>query len=103
MIILKEKFGRRVRLTSERQSHITRRPEMRNQLAKIKRTLAEPEVVRRSRKDPDVYLYYRHYKRSPVSDKYMLVVVKMGVSPFVVTAFFTDKLKPGETLWPNNS
>lgn len=101
MIALKEKFGKRVRLTSERQSHITRRPEMISQLTKIKKTLAEPEIVRRSQKDPDVYLYYRHYKRSPVSDKYLLVVVKMTKSPFVITAFFTDRLKPGETLWPS--
>lgn len=103
MIVLKEKFGRLVRLTSERQSHITRRPEMMNQVAKVKKTLAEPEIVRRSRKDPEVYLYYRRYKRSPVSDKYLLVVVKMTGSPFVITAFFTDKLKPGETLWPSRA
>jgi hypothetical protein len=74
---------------------------MMDQLTKIKKTLAEPEIVRRSQKDPDVYLYYRRYKRSPVSDKYLLVVVKMTGSPFVITAFFTNRLKPGETLWPS--
>jgi hypothetical protein len=75
---------------------------MMGQISKIKKTLAEPEIIRRSRKDLDVYLYYRRYKRSPVSDKYLLVVVKMAASPFVITAFFTDKLKPGETLWPSS-
>ena len=99
----KERFGRFVRLTPERRAHIERRKEMLGQLAKIWETLKEPDVVRRSRHDPAVHLYYKRFEATPVSDKYLLVVVKAEVgSPFVITAFFTDTIKAGEQLWPRN-
>ena len=98
---IREKFGRSVRLTPERRAHIERRKEMVGQRAKIRETLTEPDVVRRSRHDPAVYLYYKHFGETPVSEKYLLVVAKVEVeSPFVITAFFTDTIKAGEQLWP---
>ncbi len=96
-----DKFGRLVRLTEERKAHIERREEMINQLAKIEEALQSPDIVRRSRQDPTVWLYYKRYTQTPVSEKYLLVVVKAEVeSPFVITAFFTDTIKPGEPVWP---
>ena len=96
-----EKFGRTVRLTEERQAHIEQRKEMIGQIKRVQEALRDPDVVRRSQRDSTVYLYYKHYANSPVSDKYLLVVVKAEIeSPFVITAFFTDTIKPGEPLWP---
>ena len=94
-------YQRRIRLTIERQQHIVEdHPEMRNQLQEIEKTLLEPDIVVRSRTDPEVELFHRYYPSSPVSEKYMCVVVKASPEdPFVITAFFTDKVKRGEILW----
>ncbi len=90
---------RDVRLTDERLEHIERRPEMEGQIGRIEETLREPDEVRESEGDESVFLYYRQYDETPVTEKYLLVVVKVGVeSPFVITAFFTDRLKSGTTV-----
>jgi len=77
---------------------------MADQIVKIRQTLRDPEIVRRSQQDPTVPLYYKRYPQSPVSDKHLLVIAKADVeSPFVVTAFFTDRIKSGEQIWPSSS
>ena len=103
-MLLEDKFGRFVRLTEERELHIKRRKEMADQIVKINETLEDPEVVRRSQQDPAVHLYYKRYSQSPVSNKYLAVIVKVEVqSPFVITAFYTDRIKQGKQIWPSSS
>jgi len=88
--------GREFRLTEERAEHIERRPEMVGQRGRIETTLADPDEVRVSDQDDSVRLYYRHYSETPVTEKYLLVVGKVAVpSPFVITSFFTDRIKSG--------
>ena len=92
---------RQIRLTSERQEHLQPdHPEMLEQTDKIQDTLLNPNLVVRSRTDPDVELFYRHYDITPVSEKYLCVVVKVLVGDlFIITAYFTDTIKRGEVLW----
>ncbi len=92
---------RQIRLTSERQEHVEfDHPEMLDQIDKIQNTLTNPDIVVRSRTDPDVELFYRNYKTTPVTEKYLCVVVKvLANDSFIVTAYFTDTVKRGETLW----
>jgi hypothetical protein len=91
--------GRDIRLTEERLEHIERRPEMVSQLDRIEETLEYPDEVRRSEQDEAVHLYHRGYESTPVTEKLLLVVVKVATeSPFVITVFFTDRLKTGSTL-----
>lgn len=91
--------GRELRLTAERAEHIERRPEMISQRANIEATLANPDEVRVSDQDDGVRLYYRHCSETPVTEKYLLVVGKVEVpSPFVITAFFTDRIKSGRSV-----
>lgn len=61
----------------------------------IERVLAEPQEVRRSRKDTDVYLFYRR------SDNYWLCAVarREGEAGFLITAYLTDTMKIGVTVW----
>jgi hypothetical protein len=88
-----------IRLTEERLSHIERRPEMTDQLDRIEETLQSPDDVRVSDQDESVVLYHRRYANTPVTEKILLVVVKRAVeSPFVITAFFTDRLKSGAPI-----
>jgi len=93
--------NRWIRLTDERQEHIeVDHPEMSGQIDKIQETLLNPDIIVRSRTDPDVELFYRHYDITPVTEKYLCVVVKvLSDDVFIITAYFTDKIKRGEILW----
>jgi len=93
--------NRQIRLTDERQEHIeTDHPEMFGQVNKIQEVLSDPDIIVRSKTDPDVELFYRHYDITPVTEKYLCVVVKILVKDvFIITAYFTDTIKRGEVLW----
>jgi hypothetical protein len=94
-------FGIAVRLTEERMAHILEHPEMREMDTKIDRLLAAPQIVRRSRSDDAVRLFYVFYPQTIVGAKWLCVVVKyIGSDAFVVTAYLTDKPKLGAPLWP---
>lgn len=93
-------FGRVIRLTPEREAHILRHPEMLGQIDKLEEVLKGPDVIVRSNRDPAVILYHKHYLATPVTEKYLIVVVKLEADDgFVITAFFTDGTKKGERLW----
>jgi hypothetical protein len=73
----KDIHNRQIRLTSERQEHIeVDHLEMSGQIDKIPDTLMGPDMIVKSRTDPDVELFYRHYKTTPVTEKYLCVVVR---------------------------
>jgi len=97
----KDIHNRQIRLSSERQDHIEiDHPEMSGQIDKIQDTLVLPDIIIKSRTDPDVELFYQHYKTTPVTEKYLCVVVKVLASDlFTITAYFTDTLKKGIILW----
>ena len=101
MRTLKDCFGHSVRLTDERLAHILKHAEMKGMAAEIERVLREPQLVRRSRSDAAVQLFYEFYTQTIVGGKWLCVVVKyMENDAFVVTAYLTDKPKLGEDLWP---
>ncbi len=97
----KDIHNRQIRLSSERNDHIeVDHPEMSGQIDKIQDTLASPDVIVKSRTDPDVELFYQHYNTTPVTEKYLCVVVKVLDSDlFIITAYFTDTIKKGIILW----
>jgi len=102
MKTLNDIYKRRVRLTDERQKHfVSDHPEMKGQIEKVKQTLLNPEKVVRSRTDSQVELFYRYYESTPVTNKYLCVVVKAAKNnAFIITSYFTDKVKKGEVIWP---
>lgn len=98
--MLKDIWGNSIRLTRERRAHILEHPEMRGQEARISETLAEPETVIQSQSDDTVRLFHRLYRGLAIGDKYLCVVVKyLETDIFIVTAYFTDKVKTGGVLW----
>ena len=100
MAKLKDVWGNNVNLTDERKAHLLEHPEMRGQESKLKETLLEPDTVMCSRSDETIRLFYRLYRRLTIGDKYLCIVVKyMEGSVFIITAYFTDKVKRGEVLW----
>lgn len=100
MTIFKDYIGRNIRLTENRLEHILTRAEMAEQEEKIRETLLTPDRIKKSKHDTDVLLYYKLYEQTPVTKKYLLVAVKVEDGEgFILTSFFTDKAKAGETLW----
>ena len=102
MRILSDYAGRQIRLTDERMEHIiAEHPEMAELIQIAKQTLAGPEQVIKSSSDPESMLYYRSYRATPVGDKLACIVVKsIDDDPFVLTAYFTDRVKKGDVIWP---
>ena len=101
MKILRDIYSRQIRFTDERWEHIkTEHPEISEQLKKIQETLLSPDKIVKSRIDPDVELFYRYYDITPVTQKYLCIVVKVLVADlFIITVYFTDTIKKGEVLW----
>jgi hypothetical protein len=98
---LRDYLNRGIRITTERWEHIeAEHPEMTDELEKVRETAMVPDMVVRSRVDTQVELFYRRYESTRVGDKLMCLVVKVLTDDlFIVTAYFTDTIKKGETLW----
>jgi len=100
MKTFKDYAKRNIRLADNRWEHILSRAEMAEQKERIRETLATPDKIKKSKHDTEVLLYYKLYDQTPVTKKYLLVAVKVeNGEGFILTAFFTDKIKAGETLW----
>jgi hypothetical protein len=98
--ILYDHKGKAIRLTVERLSHILGHPEMISQRARLVESLAEPDQGIATMKDETVHAYHRFFDQTPVTRKYLIVVVKMsGEGAFVLTAFFSNRVKRGNVLW----
>lgn len=70
-------------------------PIMRDKEEEVIQTLKEPDFIRQSRKDPNVYLYYRE-----VGDKFICVVCRhLNGDGFIITTYITDRVKEGEEVW----
>ena len=71
-------------------------PIMRQQEAEIRETLLQPDEIRRSRSDQDVYLFYR----SQEEKRWICAVARrLNGDGFLITAYPTDAIKEGEKLW----
>ena len=69
-------------------------------MPRIAETLASPDKIMRSRTDTTVELVYRHYSSTAVTSKFLCTVVKvLPDDNFIITAYYTDTVKRGESLW----
>jgi len=101
MKIIRDCFGHDVRLTDERLAHIAQHVELMGMENEIEHVLRSPTEVRVSVSDDDVRLFYEFYAQTRVGGKWLCVVVKyLTDDAFVITAYLTDALKAGETVWP---
>jgi hypothetical protein len=72
---------------------------MTGQTSRIAETLADPDRIIRSRTDSTVELFYKRYAATPVTAKFLCVVVKaLPDAPFMVTACHTDAMTRGDAL-----
>ncbi|MBI5700229.1 hypothetical protein HZC34_00055 [Candidatus Saganbacteria bacterium] len=95
-----DQFKRKIRLTGERFAHILEHPELRYSESDIKETILFPEAIKESKHDKKVWVYYKFYQKTPVKRKFMAVIIKiLNGNGFVITAYYTDKIKEGRTIW----
>jgi len=96
---VKSRLDRKVRLTDIQWSHIeTRHKELRGQLNKMKQTLIDPDIVYHSAAE-ETHQYYRKFTKTPVTEKYLLLVVKhQDGEGFIITAFFVGRIRRREKV-----
>jgi hypothetical protein len=86
-----------IRTTTSYWQKITtyKHPVIKNEEEKVKQTLSYPQEIRRSKSDPDVYLYYKIYP------PYFICVVARHLNGegFIITAYRTNRIKIGENVW----
>lgn len=72
-------------------THI-KHPTLKGKEVEVKKTLADPEEIRVSKKDKSVLLFYRKIEKL-----YLCVVVRsFKKRGFIITAYWTKKIKEGE-------
>ncbi len=99
-LTLTDHTGCKIRLTRERRAHILEHPEMSDQFERIVETISMPETVIATNADATVHIYHRFYEMTPVTSKFLQVVVKLlEEDAFVLTAFFSRQMKKGTTIW----
>jgi hypothetical protein len=70
-------------------------PTLKNHEEDIKKVLSDPDEIRRSKKDHDVFLFYRGQ-----SPRWFCAVTKReNGNGFLITAYPTDAIKAGEVIW----
>lgn len=71
-------------------------PVMHGREADVQETLRSPDQVRRSRSDPNVFLFYR----SERSGRWICAVAKrLNGEGFLITTYPTETIKEGEQIW----
>ena len=91
------KLEKRIRTTEKYWRIITniKHPSVKGKEAEIKRTLENPDFIRRSKTDENVYLYYKKQNKH-----FLCVVVKHSDKQgFIITTYLTYKIKEGELIW----
>lgn len=90
-------IGIRVRTTSVYWNKIVtfKHPSLAGKEIEVRKVLQDPDEIRESRKDPSVLLFYRKS-----GDYHLCVVVKiLNEEGFIVTTYFTEKIKEGNQRW----
>lgn len=90
-------LGKKIAVTEQHWNYIVdmKHPIMRGMEAEVIETLKHPEEVRKSKKDPNTYLYYKMF-----NTKFFCVVCKhLNERGFIITTYMTDKIKEGELVW----
>jgi len=68
---------------------------MKDKEREVQDTLKNPDEIRRSKVDQNVYMYYKW-----MAAHFLCVVVKhLNGDGYIVTAYLTDKIKEGELVW----
>ena len=95
---IKSKLNKTIRTTQIYwQKIITHKhPSIKNKEKEVQKTISNPEIIKVSKTDKKVVLYYRKYNNA-----YLCVVVKHeNGKGFIITTYLTKKIKEGTIIWP---
>lgn len=93
---IKTPLDRTVRTTKQYWNYLVsvKHRVMENKEAIVKAVLLDPDSIRKSKIDENIFLYYK------LEDKLYCVVVRHeDDAGFLITAYPTDKVKEGEIVW----
>jgi len=98
LFVIPSRLGYSVRTTPEYWRLITtvKHPTLAGKERAVIRALTTPDEVRRSKVDASVFMFYRK-----LNGKYLCVVTKRlaAKAGFIMTAYVTEKIKEGQTVW----
>ncbi len=77
---------------------LMKHPEVSGLFEHVKKTLENPDVVKRSKITKRSRLYYRFFTEI-FEGKFLVIVVKRADYNFISTIYLTDKVKEGNVLW----
>jgi hypothetical protein len=63
----------------------------------VQETLQNPDEIRVSKSDPDVYLFY---KSERIRRWVCAVTKRLDGEGFLITTYLTDAIKEGRRVWP---
>lgn len=72
-------------------------PYMRDKEESVVEILKDPEIIRQSRTDENVYLFYRQIMYD--GKQYHACVVVNSAEGFVITTYITHRIKEGREIW----
>lgn len=87
-----------IRVTTNYWNIITqiKHPIMAGQETKVQLTLTQPDQIRRSRSDSNVYLFYKFQREK----RWICAVIrKLNGDGFLITTYPVDAIKEGEIVW----
>lgn len=92
--------GRMVRLSEAQWRHILFfHPEVEGEQGKLREVVEKPEIVLEGA-TRDTRICYRFYPFTPVASKYLAVVIKvLDKEGFIITSYFTERVRKGVVLW----
>jgi hypothetical protein len=92
-------LGFRVRVTRTYWALIitVKHPVMAGREDDVQETLQNPDEIRVSKSDPDVYLFY---KSERIRRWVCAVTKRLDGEGFLITTYLTDAIKEGRRVWP---
>jgi len=92
--------GGKVRLSGAQWRHIVFfHPEVEGEQGKIMEVVKKPEIVLEGATG-NTRIFYKFYPSTPVASKHLAVVVKvLDGEGFIITSYFTERVRKGVVLW----
>ena len=90
-------LGKQIRTTEAYWRDIVtfKHPQLNGKIRDVELALIDPDIIRKSRSDKDVYLYYK-----VITGRILCAVARhLNGDGFLITAYFTDKVKEGKKIW----
>ena len=94
----KDRFNNPIKLQDTHWTHIIKEhPEIEPYKNRLSDVLSKPDLVKRSKRDKDTFLYYRYYE-DMYGGKYLLVVARIK-DKLLLTCYTTDRIKECDLIW----